>query len=79
MGINLVILLFIIAYGALILIFLGRIKKCNALKTENDRLKDLIMKVQTRGTNKEQKLPEYQSIIDKIKNRYQDSKDEKKK
>lgn len=68
-------IILIVAFCILMVSLIITTKKINTLKKENDRLKDMIMKFESGAHNKEHKLQEYQSIIDKIKTRYQDSKD----
>lgn len=72
-------IILIVAFCVLILSFTLTVKKIITLKKENDRLKDIIMEFESGAHTKEKKLQEYQSIIDRIKTRYKDSKDEKNK
>ncbi len=58
----------------IILWFTVIIKKCHSLKEENDRLKEVIKKFESGDTTKEQKIQEYESIINKIKSRFNNSK-----
>ena len=68
------IIILILACIVIILGFSVTIKKCHSLKKENDRLREMIRKFETGSSTKEQKLQEYESIISKIKTRFNNSK-----
>lgn len=60
----------IIALVIVILFFLFMLKRYNYLKTENNKLKYTVLKFRNTPNNKEQRLDEYQSIIDKMKSKF---------
>ena len=60
----------IIALVIVILFFLFTLRRYNYLKTENNKLKYMVLKFRNTPNNKEQRLDEYQSIIDKMKTKF---------
>jgi len=67
---GIIIISLIIALVIIILSFLFILKRYNYLKTENNKLKYLVLKFRNTTNNKEQRLDEYQSIINKMKRKF---------